>query len=129
MTNTDRLRWLDSHTVSEEDYRIFTAKRVIAENNSVQKKGQFTRLEAPDWINVLAVTPGEGVILVSQFRHGNQCTTIELPGGMVDAGETPLQAAQRELKEETGYVSNDWFCLGVSAPNPAFLDNACSLLR
>ena len=60
---------------------------------------------------------------VSQFRFGVRRLSLEIPAGLVDPGETPLQAAVRELDEETGYTARDWKPLGWSFANPAFLDN------
>ncbi|HQZ70900.1 MAG: NUDIX hydrolase [Anaerolineae bacterium] len=84
-------------------------------------------LEAPDWVNVIAVTRDGLVILVRQFRFGTGEVSTEIPAGMVDAGETPLEAAQRELMEETGHAAERWTGLGSVAPNPAFLNNRCHL--
>lgn len=82
-------------------------------------------IEAPDWINVVALTPERRVLLVRQWRFGVQRATVELPGGMVDPGETPLEAAARELREETGFVSARWSALGAIEPNPAIQTNLC----
>jgi ADP-ribose pyrophosphatase len=82
-------------------------------------------LEAGDWTNVVALTPDDRVILVRQFRHGTRDFTLEIPGGMVDKGETPAQAAARELREETGYAGDGPVHLGIVTPNPAILDNRC----
>lgn len=86
----------------------------------------FTVLDGPDWINVVALTASGEMLLVRQFRHGTQTETIELPGGSTDGRDaTPLEAAKRELLEETGHVSDDWSLLGVVDPNPAIQSNAC----
>lgn len=82
-------------------------------------------LEATDWVNVIALTSDLQVVMVRQFRHGVREETSEFPGGMVDAGESPLQAAQRELLEETGFVSEQWTELGWMYPNPAIQHNRC----
>ncbi len=80
---------------------------------------------APDWVNVLALTPQREALLVRQFRFGVQATTLEIPGGMVDPGETPAAAAARELEEETGFGAARWTSLGTVHPNPALQDNHC----
>jgi ADP-ribose pyrophosphatase len=82
-------------------------------------------LETRDWVNVVALTPHEELVVVRQYRFGTQSVTVEIPGGVIDRGEKPLDAARRELREETGYTSDDWTALGSVTPNPAFHDNRC----
>jgi 8-oxo-dGTP pyrophosphatase MutT (NUDIX family) len=64
-------------------------------------------------------------VMVRQFRFGVGYSTLETPGGMVDRGEHPLAAAQRELREETGYTGGSWHYLGAVEPNPAFHNHLC----
>lgn len=72
---------------------------------------------------MIALTPEKEVVLVEQYRFGIQEPTLEIPGGMVDAPESPLEGAKRELLEETGYVSEEWTNLGKVSANPAIQDN------
>ena len=67
-------------------------------------------------------------MLIEQFRHGTGEVTLEIPGGMVDAGEDPLTAGIRELAEETGYGSERCELIGSVTPNPAILNNRCHTL-
>ena len=60
----------------------------------------FYVIECPDWINVIPLTDRGEVLLVRQFRFGIQDFTLEIPGGMCDPGETPVESARRELREE-----------------------------
>jgi ADP-ribose pyrophosphatase len=82
-------------------------------------------LDAPTWVNVVALLPGEHVLLVRQWRYGIGAVTLEIPGGMVETGEDPQLAAGRELFEETGYRAGRLTCLGEVEPNPAFITNRC----
>ncbi|MFT5285057.1 MAG: ADP-ribose pyrophosphatase [Planctomycetota bacterium] len=84
-----------------------------------------TVLETPDWVNVVAITSDRRVVIVRQFRFGPGRVTSEIPGGVIDPGESHEVAARRELREETGYTSNKWRLLGWVEPNPAFHDNIC----
>ncbi|MBC7589315.1 MAG: NUDIX hydrolase [Chitinophagaceae bacterium] len=80
-------------------------------------------LEFPNWCNVVVVTEDEKLVMVRQYRHAIQETIIELPGGVIDAGETPEQSAIREIAEETGYAVDSVELLYSADPNPATNDN------
>ena len=80
-------------------------------------------LEYPDWINVVAVTDRDEILLIRQYRHGIGQTVLELPSGIVDRSESPSQAARRELLEETGHSVGRLELTGVLSANPATHDN------
>ena len=83
----------------------------------------FTILNCPDWVQVLAFTPDRRVLMVRQFRHGTRQVSLELPGGVIEPGQTPEEAARRELREETGYAADDFRQVAAFRPNPAIQDN------
>jgi ADP-ribose pyrophosphatase len=85
----------------------------------------YVALEAPDWVNIVALTPAGQLVLVRQWRHGTRRFELELPAGMVEPDETPEQAAARELREETGYTAERISRLGAVAPNAAYQTNTC----
>jgi 8-oxo-dGTP pyrophosphatase MutT (NUDIX family) len=66
---------------------------------------EFHLIEAPDWVGVLALTEDGQVVIVEQYRHGAARVSRELPAGVIDEGESPEQAARRELLEETGHTA------------------------
>jgi ADP-ribose pyrophosphatase len=76
-------------------------------------------LEFGAWITVVGLTRQQEVLLIRQYRHGVERVIWELPGGIVEPGESPLQAAKRELLEETGYGGETFIGLGAISPNPA----------
>jgi 8-oxo-dGTP pyrophosphatase MutT (NUDIX family) len=85
----------------------------------------FHIIESGEWVNIIPVTPDHRVVMVRQYRHGSRAVTLEIPGGLVDSGDTPEEAAARELLEETGYRAEQWTKIGVANPNPAIFNNHC----
>jgi len=85
----------------------------------------WTRLQCPDWVNILPVTDKGEALLIRQMRAGNMQKCLEIPGGAVDPHEAkdPTLAAARELEEETGYVAESILGLGSVNPNPAINTN------
>jgi len=81
-------------------------------------------LDYPDWCAVVPLTEDGRLVMVRQWRHAAQCWSLELPGGVMDPGDSdPVAAGRRELREETGYGGGEWRCLFAGAPNPAIQTN------
>lgn len=80
-------------------------------------------LNCPDWAIVVPITPEGRIVMVDQLRYATGQPSLEPPGGAVDEGEDPEEAACRELLEETGYEAIEVTSLKWMYPNPAIMDN------
>jgi ADP-ribose pyrophosphatase len=89
------------------------------------KEGQapYYTLKLPDYASVVAITEEGRVVIVRQYRPAVDRYTLELPSGLVDPGETPLESARRELLEETGYRAGELEMLGSMEPDTGRLGN------
>lgn len=88
----------------------------------------FYRIESPEWVNIVPLTADDHVVMIRQFRQGLRDVTLEIPGGLVDPGESPVEAGARELLEETGYRAGRIESLGSINPNPALFANRVHMM-
>jgi ADP-ribose pyrophosphatase len=106
------------------DFRIFKLRSDFKISPRTGKEHDFYVLDSVNWVNVIAVTPDQQLVMVEQYRHGSNTVELEIPGGMMDADETdPVKTAVRELREETGYAGGNARLLGKIHSNPAILSN------
>ena len=91
------------------------------------KAAQREVVKHPGGVAVVAQLPNQHIVLVKQFRYALQHALIELPAGKLDSGEEPLQAIQRELEEETGYLAQHWRQLTTIYPAPGFCNERITL--
>ena len=103
--------------------QIFSYSTVDVESPEGDRNGKFDLLRFSHWVNVVPITKNQEIVLIKQYRVGNDEITLETPGGAFEPGESALTTAKRELAEETGYLSEDWLDLGSINPNPAFMAN------
>jgi ADP-ribose pyrophosphatase len=115
--------WRREQSEEIADCRVFKVRKDFSRRASDAAEHTFFVVENPDWVNIIAVTKSDEIVLIEQFRHGTEEIILEIPGGMIDEDETPETAARRELLEETGYASDEFVYLGASHPNPAIQNN------
>jgi ADP-ribose pyrophosphatase len=119
----DDLVWPREQTEQVGDFRHFRVRRDWNRSPQDGDLRDFYVLEMPDWVQVVAVTPGGRLVLVEQFRQGVRRVTLEFPAGLVEPGEDPVVAAARELEEETGYRGGEGVVIGEMDPNTALQSN------
>lgn len=117
--------WEILRTRRDRSYRVFSLRTDTARSPRTQEVHDFFVLESSSWVNVIPITADQEVVLVRQYRHGTREVTLEIPGGLIEEGDTPEEAAARELYEETGYRATRWTDLGFVHPNPAIQNNRC----
>jgi 8-oxo-dGTP pyrophosphatase MutT (NUDIX family) len=124
---SELLPWPESSRRSLARFAIFD---VIEARRRSPRTGQdrgFFLVDTWDWVNIVAFTTDDELLLVRQYRHGTSAFSLEIPGGVVHPGEDPQLAASRELREETGYATTEPLQrLGVVTSNPALFTNRCT---
>jgi len=100
-----------------------TARRDTVQLPNGVVHDEYYVLEYPTWVNVIAITTDGRFVMVEQYRHGLQDIFTELVAGVAEKGEPPIEAAKRELLEETGYAGGDWREFMTIAPNPTNMTN------
>lgn len=104
---------------------IGTIRKGPLQSRASLKRKDFYFFDFPDWVNIIARTPDNEILLIRQFRYGTKRMELEIPGGMIDQGEDPVAAGRRELLEETGFVGKSAKIIGKVCPNPALQGNYC----
>jgi ADP-ribose pyrophosphatase len=117
--------WSLISSKKDRSFRIFDLRTDRAISPRTNKEHDFYVLESYDWVNVIPLTRQNEVVLIRQYRHGIRRVTLEIPGGIVEQGDSPEETARRELLEETGYSASDMILVGSVHANPAFLNNCC----
>jgi ADP-ribose pyrophosphatase len=108
------------------NFRVFSIRSDRKVSPRTGKEHDFYVIESVNWVNVIALTPKNELVMIHQYRHGSNTIELEIPGGMIDeADQSPLEAGLRELREETGYEGASAEVIGQIYANPAIMNNIC----
>ncbi len=115
--------WQLVRSTTLRDFRVVSVREDTYQYLPTGDERGYAVCDSADWVLIIAVTPEDEVVFVRQFRHGRGELILEIPGGVMDPGESPTDTAIRELREETGFVAENVEICGPLLPNPA-LNNA-----
>jgi len=121
--NNNSLRWklLSSEYIHKGKWATLRIDKCEMPNGLIVD--DYYVLEYGTWVNGVAITENNEVLMVEQYRHAADIISLEIPGGVVDEGENPQEALRRELLEETGYRFDDFELLCIVSPNPSTGNN------
>ena len=107
-------------------YPIFSIRTDSKTSPRTGADRDFYVIECSDWVNVIALTASQQLVMIQQYRHGTESVELEIPGGAMDPeDDSPMETAIRELREETGYEGKNARIIGNVRPNPAIMNNTC----
>ena len=112
---------LDSKYIIQRPWATLRVDKLEMPNGNI--KDEYYVLEYPTWVNMIGITEQNTILFVRQYRHGANSILVELPAGVVEAGEDPKDAARRELLEETGYAFDSIEYICELFANPATSGN------
>ena len=118
-------KWTRAATEVAGDFGVFRVERLKMRDSAGEARRDFFTFACSEWSNVVAITEAGDLVLVWQYRFGTDALSLEIPGGVVDPGESPLLAARRELLEESGYEARELTPLCSVEANPALQNNRC----
>jgi 8-oxo-dGTP pyrophosphatase MutT (NUDIX family) len=120
------LPWEKIRSTPAGDFRIFTIRSDRKISPRTKEEHDFYVIDSVNWVNVIAITAHQQLVMVEQYRHGSDTVELEIPGGMMDPDDTsPELTGARELREETGYEGESPRLIGEIFPNPAIMSNVC----
>ena len=117
--------WKCIRSKPAQSFRVFSIRTDTVISPRTGMEHDFYVIESRNWVNIIPLTNDHQVVMIRQYRHGSREVTLEIPGGLVDPGDTPEKAAARELLEETGYQAEELMKIGSVNPNPAIFNNRC----
>src|ERR1051326_279089 len=118
------LPWEKIPTTRAGPCRIFPIRSDRKISPRTKEEHDFYVIDSVNWVNVIAITAHQQLVMVEQYRHGSDTVELEIPGGMMDPDDTsPELTGARELREETGYEGESPRLIGEIFPNPAIMSN------
>ncbi len=118
--------WKEVSSKRVGDFRVFTIRSDVKVSPRTGQECDFYVIESVNWVNVVAITTDDHLVMIDQYRHGTNTVELEIPGGMMDGGESdPIAAGLRELQEQTGYTGEGAELIGHIYANPAIMSNTC----
>ena len=108
------------------DFRIFNIRSDVKVSPRTGQAHDFFVIDCVNWVNVIARTADNHLVMIEQYRHGTDTVELEIPGGMIDPCDaSPVEAGLRELREETGFEGEGGRIIGQVFANPAIMSNTC----
>ena len=116
-------KWIEENKIKRDGCRIFDVYEKRMRHPERKESGTFYVIESSDWVLSVPLTKDGRIVMVEQYRFGANELCLEIPGGVMHVGENPIETAERELLEETGFKGDRGEVIGWCYPNPAIMNN------